>query len=63
MGFRDLVLRAAQRAVEVIDESGAMARIEQDGYTRIDPFQIAADSGVMVMLRPMEKLLWAFLGD
>lgn len=63
MGFRDLVLRAAQRAVEVIDESGAMARIEQDGYTRIDPFQIAADSGVMVMLRPMEKLLGAFLGD
>ncbi len=63
MGFRDVVLRATQRAVEVIDESGAMARIEQDGYTRIDPFQIAADSGVMVMLRPMEKLLGAFLGD
>ncbi|POR68676.1 ImmA/IrrE family metallo-endopeptidase [Pseudomonas syringae] len=63
MGFRDVVLRAAQRAVEVIDESGAMARIEQHGYTRIDPFQIAADSGVMVMLRPMQKLLGAFLGD
>lgn len=63
MSYRDLVLRAAQRAAEIIDESGAMERIEQDGYTRIDPFQIAADSGVMVMLRPMQKLLGAFLGD
>lgn len=63
MGYRDIVLRAAQRAAEVIDETGAMERIEQDGYTRIDPFQIASDSGVLVMLRPMEKLLGAFLGD
>lgn len=63
MGYRDIVLRAAQRAAEVIDDSGAMERIEQDGYTRIDPFQIAADSGVIVMLRPMQKLLGAFLGD
>lgn len=63
MSYRDIVLRAAQRAAEVIDESGAMVRIEQDGYTRIDPFQIAADSGVMVMLRPMQKLLGAFLDD
>lgn len=63
MGYRDIVLRAVQRAAEVIDDTGAMERIEQDGYTRIDPFQIAADSGVMVMLRPMHKLLGAFLGD
>lgn len=63
MGYRDIVLRAVQRAAEVIDDTGAMERIEQDGYTRIDPFQIAADSGVMVMLRPMQKLLGAFLGD
>ncbi|MGB5957186.1 ImmA/IrrE family metallo-endopeptidase [Pseudomonas sp.] len=63
MGYRDMVLRAVQRAAEVIDDTAAMERIEQDGYTRIDPFQIAADSGVMVMLRPMQKLLGAFLGD
>ncbi|MDR6680162.1 ImmA/IrrE family metallo-endopeptidase [Pseudomonas oryzihabitans] len=63
MGYRDIVLRAAYRAAEVIDDTGAMERIEQDGYTRIDPFQIAADSGVIVMLRPMQKLLGAFLGD
>ncbi len=63
MSYRDIVLRAAQRAAEVVDETGAMERIEQDGYTRIDPFQIAANSGVLVMLRPMEKLLGAFLGD
>lgn len=63
MGYRDIVLRATQRAAEVIDETGAMERIEHDGYTRIDPFQIASDSGVLVMLRPMEKLLGAFLGD
>lgn len=63
MGYREIVLRAAQRAAEVIDETGAMERIEQDGYTRIDPFQIASDSGALVMLRPMQKLLGAFLGD
>lgn len=63
MVYREIVLRAAQRAAEVIDDTFAMERIEQHGYTRIDPFQIAADSGVMVMLRPMQKLLGAFLGD
>lgn len=63
MGYRDIVLRTAQRAAEVLDETGAMARIEHGGYTRIDPFQIAGDSGVLVMLRPLEKLLGAFLDD
>lgn len=32
MGYRDVVLRAVQRAAEVIDDTAAMERIEQDGY-------------------------------
>lgn len=62
MSRRDIILRAAQRASEVLDDCGAMQRIEQ-GYTRIDPFQVAAQHDILVMLRPMEKLLGAFLGD
>ncbi|HEC1609932.1 ImmA/IrrE family metallo-endopeptidase [Pseudomonas aeruginosa] len=62
MSRRDIILRATQRASEVLDSCGALQRIEQ-GYTRIDPFQVAAQHGILVMLRPMEKLLGAFVGD
>jgi len=62
MSPRDIILRATQRASEVLDAGDALQRIEQ-GYTRVDPFQVAALHGVLVMLRPMEKLLGAFVGD
>ena len=55
------VQKAAQRAAEIYHDSGAKARIEKDGYTRVDPFWIAAGEGVMVMLRPLDKLLGAFI--
>ncbi|WP_329004949.1 ImmA/IrrE family metallo-endopeptidase [Pseudomonas aeruginosa] len=62
MSFRELALKAAYRASEVLEESGAMNRLHQ-GYTRIDPFLIAASHGVLVMLKPLDKLLGAFIGD
>lgn len=61
MLHRDIVMTTAKRAAEVVKASGAMERIEQDGYTRINPFHIADSEGVTVMLRPMEKLLGAFI--
>lgn len=52
--------RAAQQAIDVFRNSGCRARLE-DGYTRVDPFQIASWAGVTVILRPLDKLLGAFI--
>lgn len=55
------IQKATQRATEIYHESGARCRIEKDGYTRVDPFLVAAGEGVTVMLRPLELLLGAFI--
>lgn len=54
---------AVSRATEIYHDSGAKARVEQDGYTRVDPFLIAGGEGVPVLLRPLEKLLGAFIRE
>lgn len=56
-------IRNASRLALDIYQDKARARVEQDGYTRVDPFQIAGDQGVPVILRPMDKLLGAFLRE
>lgn len=53
----------AQRAATVVRETGALDRVRNEGYTRIDPFQIAAAINVPVMKRRLEALLGAFLGE
>jgi len=58
---KQIVYAANRKATEVFKSSGAQQRIEQDGYTRVDPFKIAASEGVAVLLRPLKKLLGAFL--
>lgn len=55
-----MMQRMARLAHEVFHDSGGNARIK-DGYTRVDPFAIAAKEGIAVILRPLDKLLGAFI--
>jgi len=59
---RDDLLQAGRRAAEVLDEFRAKDRIK-DGYTRVDPTQLASEADVTVMFRPLEKLLGGFLRE
>jgi Zn-dependent peptidase ImmA (M78 family) len=61
MSLRDQLLHAAKRASEVLEETAAKRRISESGYTRIDPIAIAEGDEVSVMVRPLDKLLGAFL--
>ncbi len=64
MGHRDIAITTAKLASDVFEATRAMERIEQDGYTRIDPFKIAASEGISVMLQPLDRLYGAFIrGD
>lgn len=62
MATRASLLNAAAKASEVVTKSGMLERIENDRYTRIDPFMIAGRHELPVMLRPLDQLLGAFIG-
>lgn len=61
MTLRDQLLQASKRAGEVLAATGARERVRTAGYTRINPVEIAEGDGVPVMVRPLDKLLGAFL--
>lgn len=63
MNLRDQLLQAAKRAGEILDDTAVKRRVLEEGYTRIDPVAIAEGDGVPVMVRPLEKLLGAFLKE
>jgi Zn-dependent peptidase ImmA (M78 family) len=62
MTIRDQMLAVAKRADEVLVKANARDRLK-DGYSRIDPFAIAALDEVPVLVRPLERLLGAFLRE
>lgn len=55
-------LQIAQQAAGILRETGALRRL-QEGYTRVDPFQIAIDADLIVMKRALEDLLGGFIRD
>lgn len=61
MARHNLTFKAAEMASDALHSSGALKRIEEQGYVRVDPFQVATAAGVPVVLRQMDKLLGAFL--
>jgi Zn-dependent peptidase ImmA (M78 family) len=63
MTLRDELLAASKAAREVIEDGAAHKRVQEDGYTRIDPVTLAERAGVAVMFRPMDRLLGAFVRE
>ena len=59
---RDELLEAARRAAKVLGEFSVRDRIKE-GYTRVDPTQLASEADVTVMFRPLDKLLGGFLRE
>ena len=62
MTARGNALKVARLVGEVLEHPQTRARLA-DGYTRIDPITIAENAGIQVMVRPLEKLLGAFLRE
>ena len=56
-------LQIAQRASGILRDSGALDRIRDEGYTRVDPFKIAIDADLAVMKRKLQDLLGGFFRD
>ena len=56
-------LQIARCASGILRDSGALERIRDEGYTRVDPFKIAIDADLAVMKRRLQDLLGGFLRD
>lgn len=56
-------LQIAQQAAGILRETGALDRVRDQGYTRVDPFKIAIDAELTVMKRRLQDLLGGFFRD
>lgn len=63
MTRRRSILHAARVAGEVLRDAKAQERVLNLGYTRVDPVGLAEGAGVSVMVRPLDRLLGAFLRE
>lgn len=61
MTERTELLEATRRAGRLAIEHGFKRRVQADGFTRIDPFALAEAVELAVLVRPLPKLLGAFL--
>lgn len=56
-------LQIAHRASGILRDSGALDRVRNHGYTRVDPFKIALDADLAIMKRRLQDLLGGFFRD
>lgn len=61
MSERTELLEATKRASRLTIEHGFKRRVLSDGFTRVDPFALAEAAELAVLVRPLPKLLGAFL--
>jgi Zn-dependent peptidase ImmA (M78 family) len=62
MNLRERLLEASKKAARIHDEAGTKERIGA-GYARVNPLALAEQAGVALMVKPLERLLGAFLRE
>lgn len=63
MVSRNRILEISKQAALVLRETNATDRYRHQGYTRIDPFEVADAEDISVMMRPLQDLLGAFIRE
>ena len=62
MSLGERLLEASKKAARIHTEAGSQQRAAS-GYARVNPMALAEQAGVMVMVKPLEKLLGAFVRE
>lgn len=60
---RTASMKAVRAALEMLEEHAVRKSIVEDGFTRVDPMDLAQRYGITVFARKLEKLLGAFLRE
>ena len=62
MSLGERLLEASKKAARIHTDAGSRERAAA-GYARVNPMALAEQAGVMVMAKPLEKLLGAFVRE